>query len=97
MENNINVLVTGGAGFIGSALSKYIISNTNFNLVILDKLTYSSDFNSLEKILNNSRVKFIKGSIGDKKLINKILDEHLPNYIFNSLKFSITIKGKDDI
>tara|TARA_B100001248_G_scaffold191482_1_gene146638 strand:- start:479 stop:1492 length:1014 start_codon:yes stop_codon:yes gene_type:complete len=83
MENNINVLVTGGAGFIGSALSKYIISNTNFNLVILDKLTYSSDFNSLEKILNNSRVKFIKGSIGDKKLINKILDEHLPNYIFN--------------
>ena len=75
MENNINVLVTGGAGFIGSALSKYIISNTNFNLVILDKLTYSSDFNSFKNILNNPRVKFIKGSIGDEKLINKILDE----------------------
>ena len=83
MGNNINVLVTGGAGFIGSALSKYIISNTNFNLVILDKLTYSSDFNSLNNILNNPRVKFIKGSIGDEKLINKILNEHLPNYIFN--------------
>ena len=77
MGNNINVLVTGGAGFIGSALSKYIISNTNFNLVILDKLTYSSDFNSLKIILNSPRVKFIKGSIGDIKLINKILDEYL--------------------
>ena len=41
MGNNINVLVTGGAGFIGSALSRYIILNTNFNLIILDKLTYS--------------------------------------------------------
>ena len=55
MGNNINVLVTGGAGFIGSALSKFIISNTNFNLIILDKLTYSSEFNSLKKILNKGR------------------------------------------
>ena len=83
MGNNINVLVTGGAGFIGSALSKYIITNTNFNLVILDKLTYYSDFKSLNTILNNQRVTFIKGSIGDEKLINKILSKYLPNYIFN--------------
>ena len=83
MGNNINVLVTGGAGFIGSALSRYIILNTNFNLIILDKLTYSSDLNSLENITNNPRVKFIKGSIGDERLIYKILNEYLPNYIFN--------------
>ena len=83
MGNNLNVLVTGGAGFIGSSLSRYIISNTNFNLVILDKLTYASDFNSLKNILDNPRVKFIKGSIGNEKLINKILDEFSPNYIFN--------------
>ena len=83
MGNNINVLVTGGAGFIGSALSRYIILNTNFNLIILDKLTYSSDLNSLENITNNPRVKFIKGSIGDERLIHKILNEYLPNYIFN--------------
>ena len=75
MENNINVLVTGGAGFIGSALCNYLILNTNFNLIILDKLTYSSDLNSIKNIINNPRVKFIKGSIGDEKLINKILDE----------------------
>ena len=79
----MKILVTGSAGFIGSALSKYIITNTNFNLVILDKLTYSSDFKSLSTILNNQRVTFIKGSIGDEKLINKILSKYLPNYIFN--------------
>ena len=83
MGKYISVLVTGGAGFIGSALCNYLILNTNFKLIILDKLTYASDLNSIKKILKNPRVVFIKGSIGDDKLITQILDKYLPTYIFN--------------
>ena len=83
MKNNINVLITGGAGFIGSALCKYLILKTDFNLIILDKLTYASDLNSINDIINNPRVMFIKGSIGDDDKVNKILTKYLPTYIFN--------------
>ena len=78
-----NVIVTGGYGFIGSALCRYLYKNTDYNIVVIDKLTYASNLESLRKIINDKRIKFYKGSLGDKKLINQILERHKPKYIFN--------------
>ena len=46
----MKILVTGGAGFIGSALVRYIINNTNESVICLDKLTYAGNLNSLHEI-----------------------------------------------
>ena len=83
MSKKFNILVTGGAGFIGSALCRGIIRNTKNNLIILDKLTYASDLKSLESIIYKTNVSFIKGSIGDKKIVDEILVKYSPQYIFN--------------
>jgi dTDP-glucose 4,6-dehydratase len=81
--DDYTVIVTGGFGFIGSALCKYLFKNTNVKLVIIDKLTYASNTDSLKSIVNNDRVKFYKGSIGDRSLVKEILQTHNPQFIFN--------------
>ena len=83
MSKNYNILVTGGAGFIGSALCRNIIKNTNNNLIILDKQTYASNLKSIKNILQNKNVYFFKGSIGNKKIVEEILLKFNPQYIFN--------------
>ena len=83
MSKNYNILVTGGAGFIGSALCRNIIKNTNNNLIILDKQTYASNLKSIKNILKNKNVFFFKGSIGNKKIVEEILLKFNPQYIFN--------------
>ena len=52
MKNKQTILVTGGAGFIGSALIRYIIANTNYRVINIDKLTYSGNLESLSSISN---------------------------------------------
>lgn len=83
MSKKIQILVTGGAGFIGSALCKYLFKNEDYNLVILDKLTYASNLKSLHPILEDERVTFIKGSIGNGELTQYIFSKYLPDFIFN--------------
>ncbi len=83
MSKKYSVLVTGGAGFIGSALCQKIVKKSNFNLIILDKLTYASNWNKIKNIINNEDVFFYKGSIGNQKILNEILIKFKPIYIFN--------------
>ena len=83
MTNHTNILVTGGAGFIGSALCRNIIKKTNNKVIILDKLTYASDLSSIKNIIENQNVSFYKGSIGNSNVVKSILAKHSPQYIFN--------------
>ena len=83
MSRKINILVTGGAGFIGSALCRNIINKTNNQVIILDKLTYASNLSSIENIIKSKNVFFTKGSIGNKKIVEEILLKFCPQYIFN--------------
>ena len=54
MKNNKSILVTGGAGFIGSALIRYIITNTSHRVMNIDKLTYSGNLQSLNSVEGNN-------------------------------------------
>ena len=64
----MKILITGGAGFIGSTLVKYIINKTDNDVINLDKLTYAGNLRSLETISDNKRYSFEKVDIKFKDL-----------------------------
>lgn len=78
----MNILVTGGCGFIGSNFIRSLISK-NFNILNIDKLTYAADTDSLKELSNNSKYSFVKGDICDENLIKSIFQMFTPNYIIN--------------
>ncbi|HWR06288.1 dTDP-glucose 4,6-dehydratase [Sporomusa sp.] len=73
------LLITGGAGFIGSNFVHYIMANTNCQIINLDKLTYAGNLNNLKSILQHPRHIFIKGSIQDRMLVKQLLDQYQPD------------------
>ncbi len=71
------ILVTGGAGFIGSNFVPYFLAaHPELTLVNLDKMTYAADERNLTEVQGNPRYIFIKGDITDKELVGRIFDEH---------------------
>ncbi len=77
-----NILITGGAGFIGSELVRYLIKK-NLNVINIDKLTYSGNLDNLANVSSNRKYKFFKINISDKYKVFKILKKYKPIYIFN--------------
>ena len=77
------ILVTGGAGFIGSNFVLNWLSTQNEGLINLDSLSYAADLNKLESISENKEYFFIKGSIEDQNLIEKILEKYNPRAVIN--------------
>ncbi|MHC4690379.1 MAG: dTDP-glucose 4,6-dehydratase, partial [Planctomycetota bacterium] len=79
-----NILVTGGAGFIGSNFVRMVLSEQPEVLVVnLDKLTYAGNLENLEGFLENPNHKFIKGDICDGPLVEKIIDDNNIEAIIN--------------
>jgi dTDP-glucose 4,6-dehydratase len=77
------ILVTGGAGFIGSAFVRQWLAEESDAIVNLDKLTYAGNLDSLELVNANPHHKFVCGDIGDSELVCKLLNEHQPRAIVN--------------
>jgi len=77
------LLITGGAGFIGSALIRYIIKNTNHYIINVDKLTYAGNLESLELIENSPRYKFVKADITCSETIQNLFDLYRPDIIIH--------------
>ena len=76
-------LITGGAGFIGSALCRYLINNTNHKVINIDKLTYASNLRSLEDISENDRYFFKEVDICNTKKIINIFKTHRPDFVMH--------------
>ena len=76
------VLVTGGLGFIGSNLIKLLIKQ-KYNVINIDKISYSSNFYNTKEFKKNKKYKFIKCNIQNKKKILQILNKYKPLGIFN--------------
>lgn len=79
----MNILVTGGAGFIGSAVIRHIIQNTNNQVLNIDKLTYAGNLESLKEIDQHSNYEFKQIDICDTEQITAAIDAFQPNAIMH--------------
>jgi dTDP-glucose 4,6-dehydratase len=77
------LLVTGGAGFIGSNFIHYWMASKPGRVVNLDKLTYAGNPRSLETLASNDRLTFVRGDINDESLVGRLLAEHRPRAVLN--------------
>ncbi|MGS2718006.1 dTDP-glucose 4,6-dehydratase [Eionea flava] len=77
------ILVTGGAGFIGSAVIRHIINNTNDHVVNVDKLTYAGNLSSLKEVSQSDRYHFEQSDIGDSAAMRRIFETYQPNRVMH--------------
>jgi len=77
------LLVTGGAGFIGSCFVRQWLVEEQGAIVNLDKLTYAGNLDSLDAVAQDRRHRFVRGDIGDSQLVARLLEEHRPRAIIN--------------
>src|SRR5580698_10586546 len=77
------ILITGGAGFIGSNLVRYVLEHTADRLVIVDKLTYAGSLLSLEAPLKDPRVAFVPADIADRDAMARVFALHQPAAVLN--------------
>ncbi len=79
----MRILVTGGAGFIGSALCRHLINETQHEVINFDKLTYAANLDSLKTISDNPRYRFVQADICDRGAVDAAFREHKPDGIIH--------------
>ena len=79
----MKIIVTGGAGFIGSNLIKYLIEELGYSILNLDSLTYAGNLSSLESLEGDLLYSFQEGSICDSELVSKIFKDFQPDGIMH--------------
>ncbi|MFA5983894.1 MAG: dTDP-glucose 4,6-dehydratase [Methylococcaceae bacterium] len=79
----MKILVTGGAGFIGSALVRHIINQTADSVINVDKLTYAGNLESLKSVENNPRYAFTQLDICDPAPLNAVFKQHQPDVVMH--------------
>lgn len=79
----MNILVTGGAGFIGSALIRHIIADSTHKVLNFDKLTYAGNLQSLASISNNPRYQFCHADICDYDKVQQAFDSFCPDIVMH--------------
>ena len=79
----LRILVTGGAGFIGSAVIRHIIQNTEHHVLNIDKLTYAGNLESLALVENNKRYQFSHTDICDRLTLDRIFTEYQPDAVMH--------------
>jgi dTDP-glucose 4,6-dehydratase len=79
----MRILVTGGAGFIGSAVCRRLIAETDAQVLNFDKLTYAGNLDSLAEIADNSRYQFVRGDICDRAQVEAAFDRFRPDAVMH--------------
>ena len=77
----MRILVTGGAGFIGSALVRHLIGHSGHDVLVYDKLTYAATLSSLESVEASPRYRFVKGDINDGAQFAEVLASFRPGIV----------------
>lgn len=78
------IIVTGGAGFIGSNFVYYMLKKyPNYRIVCLDALTYAGNMSTLKKAMENENFRFVKGDITDAESVDKLFEEEKPDIVVN--------------
>ncbi len=90
------ILITGGAGFIGSSLIRHIINNTNHSVINIDKLTYAGNLDSIASVSQNKRYLFKKIDICDADEVNNIFNNFMPDIIMHLAAESHVDRSIDD-
>jgi len=77
------ILVTGGAGFIGSAVARHLIAETEHQVLVLDKLTYAGNLDSLQAVANSPRYSFVRADILDAPKMREVIASYRPEIIMH--------------
>ena len=79
----MRIIVTGGAGFIGSAVVRHLIAQTGHNVLVVDKLTYAGNLSSLSVVEGHPRYCFVRADICDRAAITEIFDRFDPDAVMH--------------
>ena len=79
----MHILITGGAGFIGSALIRHLLNNTEHQVLNLDKLTYAGNLESLASVAGHPNYRFVQADIADSTAVNQALAEFQPDALMH--------------
>ena len=79
----LNIMVTGGAGFIGSAVVRHLINDTQHSVINVDKLTYAGNLESLKSVENSERYAFEQVDICDAAEIKRVFEQHQPDIVMH--------------
>ena len=80
----MNIIVTGGAGFIGSNFVFHMLQgHPEYRIVCLDKLTYAGNLSTLEPVMENENFRFVKADICDRAAVYQLFEEEHPDMVVN--------------
>jgi dTDP-glucose 4,6-dehydratase len=79
----MKVLVTGGAGFIGSALVRHLVKSRGWQVTNVDTLTYAANLESLQSIVDSPGYRFVKGDICDRQMLDRVFAETAPDAVMH--------------
>lgn len=79
----MKLLITGGAGFIGSAVARFLKEETDHQVLNLDRLTYAGNLASLQSISDHPRYQFVQGDICDRGLVTKLFNNFKPDIVMH--------------
>lgn len=80
----MTILVTGGAGFIGSNFIFHMLNKyPDYRIICIDKLTYAGNLSTLESVMDNPNFRFVKADICNKKAVNNLFEEEKPDIVVN--------------
>ena len=79
----MKIIVTGGAGFIGSSLIRHIIKNTTHDVLNIDKLTYAGNLTSLESVSKDNKYSFVELDLVEKGSLKEIFNTYQPEIVMH--------------